>query len=113
MKIRACERYELDRKVVKPVELAPGADGKPREGLVLLGDDGTPRAYLNRCRHLPVPIDGGSRDFLTEDGLYLLCNTHGALYHRDDGMCVSGPCEDQALEALALSEEDGVLYIED
>jgi nitrite reductase/ring-hydroxylating ferredoxin subunit len=98
---------------VLPVLLPRGEDRRPREALVLLGSDRRPRAYLNRCRHLPIPIDAGSRNFLSPDGEYLVCGTHGALYRRDDGYCVVGPCQHLALEPLALEEdEQGVLYIE-
>lgn len=97
--------------VVKAVALPRGADNRPREALVLLGKDGEPRAYLNRCRHLPVPIDGGSKQYLTRGGEYLLCGTHGALFRRDDGMCTAGPCLNLALEAIPILEENGVLYL--
>jgi len=78
---------------------------------VLLGSDGEPRAYLNRCRHLPIPIDSGSRSFLTQDKRHLLCGTHGALYQLDDGLCVAGPCLKLALEQLPIEIENGVLFV--
>lgn len=112
VRVRACARAELTRETVVPVALPRGADRRPREALVLLGADGSPRAYLNRCRHLPIPIDAGSRSFLTHDGEHLLCGTHGALYRRDDGMCVAGPCVHLALEPLTLVEEEGTLFVE-
>lgn len=104
-------RDELSFHTVKAVPLPRLADGKPREALVLLTHDGTPRAYLNRCRHIPIPIDGGSKQYLTHDGEFLLCGTHGALYRRDDGMCVAGPCLHLALERLEVAEEQGVIYV--
>ena len=106
-----CPRDALTGDVVKTVPLPKDEQGRPREALVLLDLEGQPRAYLNRCRHLPVPIDGGSRRYLTRGGEYLLCGTHGALFRRDDGMCVAGPCLDLALEALELVEEDGTLLL--
>lgn len=109
--LRVCTRAELTQGEVKAVTLPRGHDGRPREALVLLGSDGEPRAYLNRCRHLPIPIDGGSKQYLTHGGEYLLCGTHGALYRRDDGMCIAGPCLHLALEALTLVEENGTLYL--
>jgi nitrite reductase/ring-hydroxylating ferredoxin subunit len=112
IRVRACTREELAGGVVLPVALPRGNDRRPREALVLLGHDGEPRAYLNRCRHLPIPIDSGSRQFLTDDRNYLLCGTHGALYRRDDGMCIAGPCLHLALEHLPLIEEGGVLYLD-
>ena len=73
LQVRVCARNEIRPHQVQVVALPRGEDKRPREALVLLGSDGEPRAYLNRCRHLPIPIDGGSRNFLTEDGEHLLC----------------------------------------
>jgi nitrite reductase/ring-hydroxylating ferredoxin subunit len=103
----------LDGGVVVAIPLARGADNRPREALVLRGSDGVVRAYLNLCRHLPVPIDGGSRSYLTRDGKHLLCGTHGALFRRDDGMCVAGPCLHLRLFALTLAEDAGELFVID
>jgi nitrite reductase/ring-hydroxylating ferredoxin subunit len=111
VQVRVGARNEIRRGEVRVVALPRGADRRPREALVLLGGDGEPRAYLNRCRHLPIPIDGGSRNFLTQDGEHLLCGTHGALYRRDDGLCVAGPCLNLALESLQILEENGVLFL--
>jgi nitrite reductase/ring-hydroxylating ferredoxin subunit len=109
--VRVCARSEVGPGEVRVVALPRGEDRRPREALVLLGDDGEPRAYLNRCRHLPIPLDAGSRSFLTEDGEHLLCGTHGALYRRDDGVCVAGPCLHLVLETLPIVEENGVLFV--
>ena len=110
-RIRAGKRVDLVPGQVRAVLLPPDHLKRPREALVLLGKDGLPRAYLNRCRHLPVPIDGGSREFLTPDGDHLLCGTHGALYRIDDGVCTAGPCPNVALFSLRLEENDGWLYV--
>ena len=109
--LAVCARGDLTFDTVCAVALPRGADGRPREALVLIGHDGEPRAYLNRCRHLPVPIDGGSKQYLTRGGEYLLCGTHGALYRRDDGVCIAGPCLHLALESLQVLEENGMLYL--
>lgn len=111
VQVRVGARNEIRRGEVRVVALPRGSDRRPREALVLLGSDDEPRAYLNRCRHLPIPIDGGSRNFLTQDGEHLLCGTHGALYRRDDGFCIAGPCLHLSLEALPILEENGVLFL--
>jgi len=85
---------------VRVVALPRDGHGRPREALLLRDDAGVLRVYLNRCQHLPIPIDGGSRDFLTPDGAHLRCGTHGALYRLQDGLCIAGPCEGKALEAV-------------
>ena len=111
LQVRVGARNEIRTGEVLVVALPRGEDRRPREALVLLGSDGEPRAYLNRCRHLPIPLDAGSREFLTHDGEHLLCGTHGALYRRDDGFCVAGPCVHLSLDKLPILEENGVLYL--
>lgn len=112
-RLRVCASGQLVRGTVKVVELANEPDGTPREAIVLRDRAGVARAYVNRCRHLPVPLDGGSRDFLGPDGAHLLCGTHGALYRPEDGLCVEGPCESERLEGLVLVEALGEISIED
>lgn len=111
LQVRVCALNEIKPQQVQVVALPRGEDKRPREALVLLGSDGEPRAYLNRCRHLPIPLDAGSRQFMTHDGEHLLCGTHGALYRRDDGVCVAGPCVHLTLEKLPILEENGVLFL--
>lgn len=91
---------------VLPVRLAPERDGTPREALVLRDSGGALRAWLNRCRHLPIPLDGGSRRFLDDEKKHLMCGTHGALYRRHDGYCFEGPCRGRSLAPLEV-EVDG------
>lgn len=91
-------------------------EGRPREALVLLDHDARVRVYLNRCEHLPIPLDGGSRRFLSDDGRHLFCGTHGARYRLEDGFCVEGPCAGRSLLALPFRiDDDGcvVLVVEE
>jgi nitrite reductase/ring-hydroxylating ferredoxin subunit len=92
----------------------------PLEALVVLDQAGVARAYLNRCRHLPVPLavlwppattSYETRDPLSWDGQALECRTHGALYRLDDGMCFEGPCEGRALLPIELVLEGDALYL--
>lgn len=69
--------------------------------------DGAPRAYLNRCAHVPVELDWLPGKFLDESGLYLVCATHGAMYDAQSGACVGGPCRGAALVPLVVREADG------
>ncbi|MFM2417737.1 MAG: hypothetical protein RL385_2460 [Pseudomonadota bacterium] len=113
IRIKAGPLETLGADEARAVPLPRGADRRPREALLVRGSDGRVRAYLNLCRHLPVPIDGGSRSYLTKDRQHLLCGTHGALYQRDDGKCIAGPCLHLQLIALPVEEEGGELYIVD
>lgn len=97
---------------VAVVPLPRSQTGIPREGLVLRLPGGELRAYLNRCQHLPIPIDSGSRQFLSDDRRHLVCLTHGARYRIEDGFCVAGPCSGQSLEALVIEREgDGLVLL--
>lgn len=68
--------------------------------------EGIVRAFVNRCRHVPVELDWQPGRFLDETGKYLICATHGATYRATDGACAGGPCRGRALEALEAVETD-------
>lgn len=104
-RVRVCPRRRLTEGV-QVASLPNDELGRPREALVLLDRSGAVRAYLNRCRHLPIPLDGGSRKFLTDDGEHLICGTHGARYRRDDGLCIEGPCAGASLHAIRVHVGD-------
>jgi len=91
--------------------LAPDAFGRPREAIVLLDEQDQPRAYLNQCRHLPIPLDAGSRQFFFAGELQ--CATHGARYRLRDGMCVAGPCRGAALAALPVEIASALVFVID
>jgi nitrite reductase/ring-hydroxylating ferredoxin subunit len=82
----------------------------PLEALVVRDTAGVAHAYLNRCRHLPIPLDA-SRRYLSRRGEHLECKTHGALYRFEDGMCVEGPCEGLALQRIELALDGDALYL--
>jgi nitrite reductase/ring-hydroxylating ferredoxin subunit len=105
----ACSLAQLIGGRVVTVRLSPDREGRPREALVLCDAQQHPRAYLNLCRHLPVPLDAASREFLA-DG-YLQCATHGARYRVEDGLCITGPCRGTSLIAIALHQEGHDLYV--
>jgi nitrite reductase/ring-hydroxylating ferredoxin subunit len=103
---------QLSSREVRVVALPPRLPSWPRlEALVLRDAQGVPRAYLNRCRHLPIPIDGASREFLTADAQLIECRTHGARFRLNDGMCVAGPCEGLALLHIELIVEGDELFL--
>jgi nitrite reductase/ring-hydroxylating ferredoxin subunit len=111
LRIPAGSASDLGRDTVRVVALPKERGRIPREALVLRDRAGVVRAYLNRCQHLPIPLDGGSRRFWSADGEHLLCGTHGAHYRREDGLCVLGPCYGASLIALELERDGDELHI--
>jgi nitrite reductase/ring-hydroxylating ferredoxin subunit len=73
--------------------------------------DGQPRAFLNRCAHVPVELDWQPGKFFDDTGVYLICATHGAMYEADTGACIAGPCRGQSLRALAAKEEGDKIWV--
>jgi nitrite reductase/ring-hydroxylating ferredoxin subunit len=63
-------------------------------------------AYTNVCRHRALPLDLGARSPMSDDGRYLLCHQHGALYRLVDGKCVSGPCAGESLTPVMVTEDE-------
>ena len=73
--------------------------------------DGQPRAFLNQCGHVPVELDWQEGEFFDDSRLYLICSTHGALYHPASGQCVGGRCAGRGLIPLPVVERDGRVYL--
>lgn len=73
---------------------------------------GVPRAYMNRCAHVPVELDWQPGEFFDYSGLYLLCAVHGALFAPETGACLSGRCAGRGLEPLLVEERsDGIFLL--
>ena len=113
MEVWVCREKELRTGVVRTAQLGHDDDGLPILALLLRDENGAIVAYRNLCRHLPVPLDGGTGQLLSEDGAHLICGTHGAMYRLVDGYCVDGPCEGLSLQTLHVREDGGELYVSD
>jgi nitrite reductase/ring-hydroxylating ferredoxin subunit len=64
---------------------------------------GALHAYVNRCQHVPMSMDWVENRFMTEDGAYIQCATHGACYLPDTGECVYGPPLGKILARVPLT----------
>lgn len=70
-------------------------------------------AYRNRCPHTGAPLDWREHEYLDESGEFIQCANHAALFRIEDGVCVSGPCRRQSLQAVALRLEDGNILLDE
>ena len=77
----------------------------------LINDQGSFHAYVNRCRHMPTPLDFVRDQFLSEDGQFLRCYTHGALYEFATGLCIDGPCKGESLYRLPVRIDGGEVLV--
>jgi len=55
--------------------------------------------WRDRCPHIGLPLTLGDDRYLTREGDFILCCSHGAMFRIDDGACVAGPCVGQGLRA--------------
>jgi nitrite reductase/ring-hydroxylating ferredoxin subunit len=68
-------------------------------------------AYRNSCPHLGVPLEWTKDRFLSIDGRFIQCSMHGALFRVNDGLCLMGPCEKQALKPVGVEVYNGEIHL--
>ena len=73
----------------------------PLRGFVVKTVDGI-AAYVNYCPHAGHPLNFRPDKFLTSDRALILCGSHGALFTRDEGLCIAGPCPGQRLTKIPV-----------
>jgi nitrite reductase/ring-hydroxylating ferredoxin subunit len=75
--------------------------------------DGDVHAYVNSCPHRGTELDWQPGEVFDQDGLYLVCATHGAVFEADSGHCSAGPCRGAALARVPVEIRDGVVMLVD
>ena len=98
-----CHRHDIEDGEAKGFTLGSG-DSRceifvVREGNALFG-------YVNSCPHIGTPLDWVPDQFMSADGSYILCATHGALFEVETGHCISGPCAGLNLKPVGLCVDD-------
>jgi nitrite reductase/ring-hydroxylating ferredoxin subunit len=73
---------------------------------------GNLRAYENKCRHWPIPLDYGDADFYFASVDRIICKTHGAMYDPGTGECDAGPCRGERLTAFPMELEGEDAWVE-
>lgn len=68
-------------------------------------------AYVNYCPHAGHPLNIRPNRFLTTDGNLILCCSHGALFARDNGLCIAGPCQGQKLTPIPVETVAGYVLL--
>jgi nitrite reductase/ring-hydroxylating ferredoxin subunit len=111
-------QIDLARVLCRMADLPPdgcrefrlGGGDWPLRGFVLRVADGV-RAYVNRCAHLQYPLNYTPHELLTGDRSMILCRVHGALFEKQTGYCVAGPCYGLSLIGLPVRIESGYVLL--
>lgn len=80
--------------------------------VILIKHEGEVKAYLNNCPHQNVPLNEAYKIDVNPFEKTMKCSVHDAFFRIEDGLCVEGPCWDEALEAIAIEvSEHGDIYL--
>lgn len=91
--------------------IALGEEEFPPITALLLRIGDAVHAYLNRCPHAGRPLNFGPGRVLTPDGTLLQCHAHGALFEKNTGLCIAGPCIDDSLRRLPVAVVAGEVLL--
>tara|TARA_B100000029_G_scaffold471771_1_gene511718 strand:+ start:615 stop:971 length:357 start_codon:yes stop_codon:yes gene_type:complete len=69
--------------------------------------------YMNLCPHQGTTLDWKPDAFLTVEKDYIMCATHGALFEKETGVCVWGPCQGRMLAPIKVRLEDGLVMLDE
>ena len=105
-----CRLSDLDQHGSRAFTIGTG-DWPLRGFVVRTGE--TVQGYVNHCPHAGHPLNLRPHQFLTHDGALILCSSHGALFEKQTGYCVAGPCAGKQLRPVPLKVESGFVMLAD
>tara|TARA_R110002110_G_scaffold415612_2_gene651805 strand:+ start:260274 stop:260672 length:399 start_codon:yes stop_codon:yes gene_type:complete len=74
---------------------------------IVPGDaEGSLYCYMNVCPHQGTPLELKPDTFLDVDRKLIQCSTHWAMFRKEDGYCVKGPCIGKSLRPLPVTVDD-------
>jgi len=80
--------------------------------LILIKYEESVRCFLNNCPHQDVPLNEAYKVDVNPFDKTMKCSVHDAWFNIEDGVCIEGPCWDEALEAVAVKVDDnGDIYL--
>ncbi|NPA73052.1 MAG: Rieske 2Fe-2S domain-containing protein [Gammaproteobacteria bacterium] len=70
------------------------------------------KAYENNCPHQDVPLNEAYKIDVNPFEKTLKCSVHDAYFNIEDGVCIEGPCWDEALVTVDVRvEENGDIFL--
>lgn len=84
-----------------------------RERMFVIRKEGEVFGYMNLCPHQGTTLDWKPDAFLTIEKDYIMCATHGALFEKETGACVWGPCQGRMLAPIKVRLDDGLVMLDE
>lgn len=82
------------------------------QSVVLIKFEETVKAYVNNCPHQNVPLNEAYKIDVNPFEKTMKCSVHDAYFNIEDGLCIEGPCWNEALETVAIRvDEAGDIYL--
>ena len=107
-----CETRDVQDEEVRGFTLARQTDEGPQPWpIIITSKGGKYFGYENNCPHGKTRLDTVPGEFLDEDGNFIACGKHKAMFDIDTGHCFIGPCQGDRLTPLALIIDDGDICI--
>ncbi len=88
-----------------------GGEGEEAVEIVVVRQGDTVYGYVNSCPHVGTPLNWVEDRFMSLDGKYILCATHGACFRIADGYCVAGPCRGESLTPVRVAVREGQVVL--
>ena len=108
-----CLLGSIDDHAATPAREFRLGDGDWPLRVFVVATDASVRVYRNQCPHLGWPLNARPDRFLSPDGELIVCSGHGAVFTKDSGECVGGPCLGQALVSYPVRvRDDGAIEAE-
>lgn len=106
-----CQRGELAGGRFVEFTLSVGNRGQDEQTGFVFERGGHLYAYLNRCPHLGIELNWAPGRFMDLDNCFIQCANHAALFVPENGQCIAGPCQGEALTPLEVTEDSGTVLV--
>ncbi|MEP1213520.1 MAG: Rieske 2Fe-2S domain-containing protein [Marinobacter sp.] len=106
-----CQRSELSGGQFVEFTLGNGHDRQNERSGFIFEREGNLYAYLNHCPHLGIELNWMPGRFMDPDNCFIQCANHAALFIPENGECIAGPCQGEALTPLEVTDDSGTILV--
>ncbi|MDL0432473.1 Rieske 2Fe-2S domain-containing protein [Marinobacter sp. TBZ242] len=106
-----CEHADLAQGRFVEFSLTDDTGAEGEQSGFAFEREGRLYAYLNRCPHLGIELNWMPGRFMDLDNCFIQCANHAALFIPENGQCIAGPCQGDALTPLEVTEDGGAILV--